>query len=53
LRQFKEHEREKQREKKIRAIQEDKELRYRRKLDDLLRWEKARDREKNRELERL
>lgn len=52
LRQFKEHEREKQREKKLKTMQEDRELRFKRKLEDLLRWEKVRDREKNRELDR-
>ena len=52
LKKYKEHEREKHRDRKIKAIEQDRALKFQRKLEDLERWEKNRDRERARELER-
>ena len=52
LKKYKEHEREKHRDRKIKSIEQDRALKFQRKLEDLERWEKNRDRERTRELER-
>ena len=53
LQKYKEHERERQRERKIKDLEHNKQMKFQHKLEDLERWEKNRDREKAREQEKL
>lgn len=53
LLKFREHERERQRERKVRLMEQDRLSKYQRKLEDLLRWEKNRDKEREQEQDRL
>ena len=53
LLKYKEHERERIRERKIKDLEHNKSIKFQHKLEDLERWEKNRDREKAREIEKL
>ena len=50
---FKEHDRERAREKRVKGLELDRKVKYERKLDDFLRWEKNRQRDRERTEDRL
>ena len=50
---FKEHERERVREKRVKGLEQDRKIKFERKLEDFLRWEKNRQRDRERTEDRL